>query len=61
MIRNFFLRLLGGGCSHQWEIYETALIWPAEKSEKPEGKVYMLRCTRCGDMKAHKLHSALTP
>ena len=44
-------------CGHHWEIEDLINVWAYSDSVKPCGTRYILKCTKCGDMKQRKFGS----
>jgi hypothetical protein len=44
--------IVGRFCSHQWEIHEEIVI--TAEDGVPTGRLYVLRCVKCGDVSSKK-------
>ena len=52
-LRNLFSR-----CNHEWEVHQQINHRDGGEQDKPiVGIIYVLRCTKCGDMKNHKVYT----
>lgn len=47
------LEFLLYGCFHKWEVHDTKVL--VDQKSSPIGKLYILRCTRCGEIKNKKI------
>jgi hypothetical protein len=48
------LRKIFGLCQHQWELH--AQFEKVRNSDNSKvGQIYLLKCSKCGDMKTHKV------
>lgn len=43
---------VGKPCNHKWEVYESANV---TIFGTPSGKVYVLKCSNCGELKNHMI------
>ncbi len=51
-----FWRWLFHSCEHTWETVVVRDVWDEEGSSYPIGQKYVLRCTKCGDIKVRKTY-----
>lgn len=52
-----FIREIFGGCNHSWIIYRKVEVYSDDlkNTDMPIAMKYILRCSKCGDLKAKRL------
>jgi hypothetical protein len=46
---------VGRFCMHIWEIQMEGEVYQRQESKRPYGRLYTLRCTKCGDLRKRRI------